>query len=119
MRRALVGILLLLTLAGCGDSSTGPGPQTNSCTGTCLVVENASTDLTIDEVLFTTCEASSWGSDRLGSDQLDPGGSRGWQVTAGCWDIRARADEGSEEWISQAFGVALETGETYTLVFNF
>jgi hypothetical protein len=123
MSRTRVALFaLVLTLAACGgdDGSGGVGPQTNTCSGTCLVVSNQSAALTITEVFYSACTDPGWGVDRLsGSQVLRPGSSRGWQVTAGCWDIMAAREEPGERWESISYGVTLAAGESYTLVFDF
>ncbi len=108
--------ILVLALATCkSDDSTGP--QVNTCTGTCIVVENASS-LTITTVNFSNCSDDLWGANRLGGGTLGPGGSRGWSVSPGCWDVRALATQGSTTYGTSHFGVDLSSGETFTLVFE-
>jgi len=114
-------LLLVIAFAACGgDDGTGIGPQTNTCTGTCLVVSNQWATLAITEVFYSACTDPDWGVDRLaGGEVLRPGSSRGWPVTPGCWDFRAARVDGSESWVSTTFGIDLAAGATYTLVFDF
>ena len=121
MRRILL-LSVGVALAACGgDNGGGIGPQTNTCTGTCLVVENQSnTGKAVTVVNFTDCSDPSWGTDRLpGSEEIRPGGSRGWSVTTGCWDIRAQHIAGAQTYTVQHLGYVLSNGETHTLVFDF
>lgn len=113
-------LIIVLALVACGDDSTSVGPQTNTCTGTCLVVSNQSASLAITEVFYSACTDPDWGADRLpGGEILRSGSSRGWPVAPGCWDFRAARVAGNESWVSQSFGIDLIAGATYTLVFDF
>ena len=111
--------LLVAVVLGCGGDEDPPvGPQTNTCTGTCIVVTNAS-QRNVDEVNFSACDDSEWGPDRLGTGRLQPGGSRGWSVAAGCWDIRAMAfPNSSEVYAVVQTGATINTGETFTLTYE-
>lgn len=121
MRRSVLASVVVLLAACGGDGGGGIGPQTNTCTGTCLVVANQSTTgKAVTEVNYSNCSDPSWGPDRLpGGEELRPGASRGWSVTSGCWDIRAVHVTGGSTFTVQAFGTMLSQGQTFTLVFDF
>ncbi len=118
MRVAPVPVLAALALLSCGGDDP-VGPQTNTCTGTCLVVQNQSASISVTVVQFSDCSASDWGANRLDGGKLRPGGSRGWTVATGCWDIQALATSGGSSYSSRSFGNTLASGETHTLVFSF
>jgi hypothetical protein len=121
MRRLSLSALLAagLSVSACGgDKDDGIGPQTNTCTGTCIVVRNIS-NYTISQVNYSDCSDPSWGVNRLAGGELRPGGSRGWSVTPGCYDIRAYAEEPGASYTAQEFGVQIAQGQTHTLVFDF
>ena len=116
-----IAAAFVVVLGACGgdDGGSGIGPQTNTCTGTCLVVDNQSTTLTIDQVNYSNCSDPNWGPDRLpGGEGLRPGAARGWPVQTGCWDIRAIARAGTQADSLSTFGVALADGQTWVLVFG-
>ncbi len=121
MRRSVLASVLVVLAACGGDGGGGIGPQTNTCTGTCLVVSNQSpTGKPVQEVNYSNCSDASWGPDRLpGGEELRPSGSRGWSVATGCWDIRAVHTTGTQTFTVQAFGNTLSQGQTFTLVFDF
>ncbi len=80
-------LVAALCVAGCSDILTGgelirdDGP-----TGTIIVVNG--TGVTIEDVLISHCDASTYGLDRLpGGGTLPPGQSASFTVSAGCWDV--------------------------------
>ena len=101
--RLVAAALAALTLAACGgdDGSTGPGPGPAPSQAK-LVIKNASS-LTIAVVRFSDCSDVSWGPNRLGANEtIAAGGQRSWDVTPGCYDIRAEATTGSKvEWMDR------------------
>ena len=109
----LCALGLGLLLVSCGEDASGPEP----CTGTCLVVSNVS-DLRIEEVDFSLCSASDWGPNKLGTDEIGPGNSREWEVSPGCYDIRAIAKDG-DGWCSNAeFGTQISDGERHVMQYD-
>lgn len=76
-----------IALAGCESLVTGgdllrPGEQTGV-----IEVVNAS-GMTVDAVLISDCNASTYGLNRLpGGVTIPPGGSHVFTVSAGCWDV--------------------------------
>lgn len=78
-------------LAGCASLITGgdlirPGEPTVQFT-----FENTSGQV-IDTILISTCEASSYGLDRLPNGvAVGPGQSYTWTVSPGCYDVMAGA----------------------------
>jgi hypothetical protein len=81
----------LAVLAGCSSLVTGgdlirPG----EATGTIEVIND--TDGLLDVVLISECNASTYGLDRMGDNEvIAPGASRAFTVSAGCWDVDAGA----------------------------
>ncbi len=117
MRLVPVPLLVALALLSCGGDDP-IGPQTNTCTGTCIVVQNQSVSLDVTVVQFSNCGITDWGPNRLDGGRLQPGGSRGWNVTAGCWDMQALARSGNTTYSSASFGVDIVSGQSYILVFS-
>lgn len=78
--RLLTAALLALTAGAC-DDITGLDDS--------IIIENES-GVTITHVYIRDCDATDWGSDRLGSDEvISPNDSRGFDEGEGCYDLRA------------------------------
>ena len=75
------------TLAGCASLITGgelirPGEPTG------IIQVNNRTSHPMDVVLVSSCNASTYGLNRLPSGMaIRPGGSYQFTVSAGCWDV--------------------------------
>jgi hypothetical protein len=115
-RRSLPLVVALATLAtaACGggdDSTTGPGPSTAEATVT--IVNHAPTG-TVLTLRYRPCGASGWSSDLLGSSTLGSGEQHSWEVSPGCYDVRALA---AEIGLGYTYfnGVQLSAGEAKTL----
>ncbi|NJC41608.1 hypothetical protein GGQ87_001866 [Brevundimonas alba] len=87
--RFLWALGLTVALAGCADMVTG-GPliRPGEPQGTIRVL-NATSDQ-LHAVLISSCDASTYGLNRLPSGMaIPPGGSYSFTVSAGCWDVAA------------------------------
>lgn len=90
-KAGLMGLAALaaIGLAGCESLITGgellrPGEPT----GVIEVVND--TGMSVDAVLISDCNASTYGLNRLpGGVSIPPGGSYTFTVSAGCWDVDA------------------------------
>lgn len=82
MPRSVLLLTVFLGIAGTAcEDLTGLGDA--------IVLENES-GVTITQVFIRDCDSSSWGSDRLGPEEvIAPGESRGFDVGEGCYDLRA------------------------------
>lgn len=89
--RSAVALASLAVLAGCSGLITGGDLiRSGEATGTIEVVND--TGGTLDVVLISSCDASTYGLDRLGDiEVIPPGGVRPFTVSAGCWDVDAGA----------------------------
>lgn len=95
--------LLALSLAACGDSGTGPDTTT-------IVVLNRSASV-IGWVYIADCAVSTWGNDRLGTDEvINPNADRTFAVEPGCWDIRV---ETLDLLFAEESAVELKRGDVY------
>ena len=89
--RGAAALALVSLLGACSSLVTGgdlirPG----EATGTIEVVNGMSQ--TLDVVLISECNASTYGLDRMGDNEvIRPGASRAFTVSAGCWDVDAGA----------------------------
>jgi hypothetical protein len=116
-RRSLPLVVALATLAtaACGgdgaDSPTGPGPTPTEATVT--VVNHAPTG-TVLFLRYRPCGASGWSSDLLGSGILGSGEQHSWDVSPGCYDIRATPGETGLGYL-YFNGVQVGAGEAKTL----
>ena len=87
--------LLLGALACGGDDATSPPPAPQ--TGTIRLLNESSA--TIVAVYFTSCDESTWGSNRLAaSESIAPGALRSWTVQPGCYDFRASTGSKTASW---------------------
>ncbi len=117
---AVLGIMALGFVAGCGDSTSGP------------TIENPMTiritNNTLGKVLFVffrECGAANWGIDRLDNHPvtgvIEIGASKNFTEEAGCWDLRADHKSGPEDQdpletqIEQSVIVAVGTTYEWTL----
>ena len=118
---AVLGIMTLGFVAGCGDSSTGPVIQNPM---TIRITNN-----TLGKVLFVffkQCGAANWGVDRLDNHPvtgvIDVGDSKDFTEEAGCWDLRADHKTGPEDQdpleTQTELGVINDVGDTYAWTLN-
>jgi len=111
-RCAVACALVALLPVACGDDG---GPEV--CTGTCIAVSNVS-NLTVNQVNFTACGVSGWGSNQLGSAEIDPGEQRSWPVAAGCWDVQAVAPDDGGFCGNAEYGMDIAAGTTHVLAYD-
>ena len=89
--KSALALACVAVLSACSSLITGgdlirPG----EATGTIEVINN--TGGTLDVVLISECDASTYGLDRMGDTEVIPhGASRAFTVSAGCWDVDAGA----------------------------
>lgn len=80
-----------LTAAGCASLITGGDLIREGEPTVSFTFENVSNQ-PIDTVLISTCDASSYGLDRLPDGVVvGPGQSYRWTISAGCYDVMAGA----------------------------
>lgn len=73
----------------------GPAVRPGTATGTLTVVNGSSGYL--DAVVFSECDAFTYGFNRLSQgDSIPPGQSRSFTVSAGCWDVGGGEFAGGE-----------------------
>ena len=72
-----------------------------------ILVQNQSSH-TIYYIYASPCSSSDWGNDLLGSDVLPSGRSFYIDVVAGCWDLRAEAQNGT---VTEARGAQVGAGQ--------
>ena len=88
MRRMLLVMAAGAALSGCESLITGGDLVREGLPTATLVFHNISAQ-PIDTVLISTCEASSYGLDRLPDGlTVHPGQRHQWTVSAGCYDVR-------------------------------
>ncbi|MEH6697281.1 MAG: hypothetical protein V7672_01140 [Brevundimonas sp.] len=82
---ALVGAL---SLSGCMSLITGGDLIREGEPMARFIFENRSPSQPFDTILISTCDASSYGLNRLpGGVEIRPGQSYSWDVSAGCYDV--------------------------------
>lgn len=93
MKMYLKGALALSLLAatsGCESLITGGDLIQEGRPMARFIFENRSNGQPFDTILISTCDASSYGLDRLPAGvTLYPGQSYSWDVSAGCYDVMA------------------------------
>ena len=72
-----------------------------------ITVTNDS-DITLDEVYSSTCDDDEWGDDLMGVELLEPGEAVDITVDAGCWDLRAVAEDDQDV---DAYSITVEDGD--------
>ena len=86
----LLAVVLAAALAGCSADLLTGGPlvRPGEPTGFIQVVNDTST--TFPAVLISSCDAGTYGLNRLPDGvSIPPGGSYTFTVSAGCWDVDA------------------------------
>lgn len=93
MKNCLKGALALTLLAatsGCASLITGGDLVREGQPMARFIFENRSSGQPFDTILISTCDASSYGLDRLPNGvTINPGESYTWDVSAGCYDVMA------------------------------
>lgn len=111
----LVAALATLATAACGGGdggdSTGPGPTTTEAT---VTVVNSSSNGSVMFLRYRSCGSSGWSSDVLGASILSSGEQTSWQLSPGCYDVRATPAEVGLDYLYFT-GVQLDSGESETL----
>ena len=65
--------------------------------GSAAVVLLNQTNAPVYFVYISPCSSSSWGEDQLGeSEVVQPGATRTFSMSPGCWDMKARFNDGRE-----------------------
>ncbi|HEV2081001.1 MAG TPA: hypothetical protein VGR32_00965 [Brevundimonas sp.] len=91
MKKLVMCMAGAAALAGCASLITGGDLIREGVPTGTLVFENTSPQ-PIDTILISTCEAASYGLDRLPEGvTVYPGQRHEWTVSAGCYDVMAGA----------------------------
>lgn len=114
VRRAALPLLLLgvvLSAEGCMMARrAAPGGG-----GAAAVVMLNRTNTPIYFVYISSCSSSGWGEDQLGdSEVVQPGATRTFTMSPGCWDMKARFSDGREIEERQVY-MAAGGSRTWTL----
>jgi len=73
-------------LAGCDTLTGGDLVRPGEPTATLIIIND--TYGYLDAIVISDCSAMSYGFNRLGQDDsIPPGGSRSFELSAGCWDV--------------------------------
>jgi hypothetical protein len=65
--------------------------------GSAAIVLLNQTNSAVYYVYISPCSSSSWGEDQLGdSEVVQPGATRTFSMSPGCWDLKARFSDGRE-----------------------
>lgn len=84
---AVAAVSLAVSLSGCADLLTG-GPLTRPGEPTGAILVRNATSYQLHAVLISSCDASTYGLNRLPDGMAIPsGGSYQFTVSAGCWDV--------------------------------
>ena len=114
--KGALALSLLAAMSGCASLVTGgdlvrPGEPMAR-----FVFENRSNGQPFDTVLISTCDAASYGLDRLPNGvTVMPGQSYSWDVSAGCYDVMAgNVGDGS----TPGERINIPAGRTFVLYYN-
>ena len=88
-------LLAILLFSGCFSAGSSSPRRTANQRATLTVVNNSSK--TIYYFYATSCSNTSWGEDRLDSNQaLSPDETASFTMTTGCWDLKAVFSDDTE-----------------------
>ena len=88
--KGALALSLLAATSGCASLITGGDLIREGQPMARFVFENRSDGQPFDTILISTCDASSYGLDRLPNGvTINPGQSYSWDVSAGCYDVMA------------------------------
>ncbi len=81
-----------------------------------FIFENTSSGQPFDTILISTCDASSYGLDRLPNGvTINPGESYTWDISAGCYDVMAgMVGQGQ----TPGERIQIPAGRTFVLEYN-
>ena len=115
MRKMMLGaaVAAATAMGGCASLITGGDlVREGEPTGT-LQIRNVSQTSSIDVVLISSCEAASYGLNRLPSGTSIPaGGVYNFTVSAGCWDVGAGEVLSQNTWTEGYVKVTVSPGRT-------
>ena len=119
MKMFVKGALALTLLAGapgCASLITGGDLVREGEPMARFVFENRSNGQAFDTILISTCDASSYGLDRLPDGvTVMPGQSYSWDVSAGCYDVMAgNVGDGS----TPGEKIQIPAGRTFVLYYD-
>ena len=96
-RRGALAVLvacMVLSTAGCMTAQRAVPPSGG---GSSTVVMLNQTDTPIYYVYISPCSSTGWGEDQLdASEVVQPGATRTFTMSPGCWDMKARFRDGRE-----------------------
>jgi hypothetical protein len=95
LRGLLIPVVLVFAAACGGDDSTAPTDKPDPVPAGIKIQNNSA--FTIVDVYYSSCSATSFGSDRLGG-AIAPGSSQTFTdgVSAGCYDVLVVTDTGAQ-----------------------
>ncbi|WP_370236514.1 hypothetical protein [Brevundimonas sp.] len=90
LRAGAAAVGMAVALSGCMSLITGGDLIRDGERMARFTFENRSDGQPFDTILISTCQASSYGLDRLPEGVVvRPGQSHSWDVSAGCYDVMA------------------------------
>jgi len=90
LKAGVAAVGLAAALSGCASLITGGDLIREGEPLARFTFENRSDGQPFDTILISTCQASSYGLDRLPEGVvIRPGQSYTWEVSAGCYDVMA------------------------------
>lgn len=114
--KGAVALSLLAATSGCESLITGGDLIQEGRPMARFVFENRSSGQPFDTILISTCDASSYGLDRLPNGvTINPGQSYEWDVSAGCYDVMAgMVGQGQ----TPGERINIPAGRTFVLYYN-
>ncbi|MAQ95496.1 hypothetical protein B1759_04735 [Rubrivirga sp. SAORIC476] len=86
--RFALPLLAIVLFSGCFSSGSSRSARASDGRASLVVVNNS--PKTIYYLYASPCSSTSWGSDRLDSDQvISSGQTVAFTMTTGCWDFKA------------------------------
>lgn len=114
--KGALSLSLLAATSGCASLITGGDLVREGEPMARLVFQNQSNGQAFDTILISTCDASSYGLDRLPNGvTVNPGQSYSWDISAGCYDVMAgNVGDGS----TPGERINIPAGRTFVLHYN-
>ena len=114
--KGALALSLLAATSGCASLITGGDLVREGQPMARFVFENRSNGQPFDTILISTCDASSYGLDRLPNGvTVNPGQSYSWHVSAGCYDVMAgNVGDGS----TPGERINIPAGRTFVLYYD-
>ncbi len=107
LSQAALGLVMAVTLlSGCMAPRSAQTYSSGGMNSTLDIINQ--TRSPVYYLYLSSCSSNSWGADQLGSDVISVGSSYSFAMTSGCWDLKAKLQDGREV---ERRGVNMQSGD--------